>query len=153
MKPKRTSGWPNLIKGEIIELMPHSATARIPLAHSLLSAGPAVEITDDGHTMLDVNALIARNRKCLALVVTGDSMRPDIHPGYIVFIDPTLRPRNGDTVVASVNGETCVKVFEQLHCGLFLVPKNADFPTKEVQPSDRFHILGVVKAHLCVYGS
>lgn len=131
--------------------MPNSHRA-IPLAFSFLSAGHAVEIQDDGYALLDVNELISGGREgFLAFIVTGDSMRGDILPGYIVFIDPNREPRNGDTVAVSINGETCIKVFERTATQLYLVPKNADYQAREVRPSDTLHILGVVTSHLSVY--
>lgn len=124
---------------------------RIPLAHSLLSAGAAVEI-DDGYALLDVNALITQGRDdFLAFVVTGDSMREDILPGNIVFIDPHREPQNGDVVAVNINGANCIKIFEREHQRLYLVPKNGDFAPREVKPSDNFHLLGVVTSHLAVY--
>lgn len=131
--------------------MSHQSRAKIPLANTLLSAGPAA-VCDDGYVMLDVNAILTGNREgCLALVVTGDSMRDDIQPGYIVVIDPNQLPKNGDTIVANINGETCVKIFQQSDRRLFLVPKNNDYPVREVQPTDALHVIGVVRGHFAVY--
>lgn len=132
--------------------MPSSHSRQIPLAYSLLSAGPAVEVCDEGYALLDVNALICGGRDgFLAFVVTGDSMAEDIRPGYIVFIDTCCVPRNGDIVAVNVNGQNCIKIFEQRPNRLYLVPRNAEYPTTEIQPSDSLHILGVVRAHLAVH--
>lgn len=133
-------------------LFTHSPSKPIPLAHALLSAGSAIALSDDGYTLLDINFLVSGGREgCLAFVVTGDSMQEDIHEGFIVFIDTNREPRNGDTVAVSVNNETCIKIFEREQQRLYLVPKNDDYPTREVKPSDSFHILGVVTSHLAVY--
>lgn len=124
----------------------------IPLAFSLLSAGPAVEIDGDGYALLDTNFLLTGGRDgCLAFIVTGDSMQPDIHPGFIVVIDPHKEPRNGDAVAVSINNETCVKIFEREQQRLYLVPRNSEYPIKEIRPTDSVHILGVVTGHLSVY--
>jgi SOS-response transcriptional repressor LexA len=131
--------------------MASSSSKPIPLAYSLLSAGPAVEI-DDGYALLDVNKLISGGREgCVAFVVTGESMREDILPGYIVFVDTNKEARSGDTVVVSINGEICVKILKHEQQRLYLVPKNGSYPVREVQPSDSFHILGVANGHLAVY--
>jgi SOS-response transcriptional repressor LexA len=132
--------------------MNHTRSRQIPLAFALLPAGNAVEVCDDGYGMLDVNFLICGDRECFAFVVTGDSMRDDIQHGNIVFIDPNVEPKNGDTVAVSINGANCIKIFERTDRRLYLVPKNGDFPTCEVRPSDIFHVLGVVKAHLAMHG-
>ncbi len=123
----------------------------IPLAYSLISAGAAVEIQDDGYGLLDINALVTKNRDCIAFIVTGDSMMDTIQPGNLVFVDPHREPRNGDIVVVSINGANCIKIFERTERNLYLVPNNDDHPVREVHASDSFHVLGVVKAHLAVY--
>ena len=131
--------------------MPTSQQA-IPLALSLLSAGPAVELHDDGYVLLDTNLLLTGGRDgCLAFIVTGDSMRDDIQPGYVVVIDPNREPRNGDAVAVCINNETCVKIFEREQQRLYLVPKNGEYPTREVRADDSLHILGVVVGHLAIY--
>lgn len=131
--------------------MATTSQTKIPLATSLLSAGATAEVCDD-YALLDVNQLLTGNRDgCLALIVTGDSMRGDILPGYIVIIDPNQEPQNGDTVVVSINGETCIKIFQQHERKLFLVPKNDEYPVREVQPTDYLHILGKVTGHVAVY--
>lgn len=128
-----------------------SSHRHIPIAFSLLSAGHAVEI-DDGYTLLDTNALLTKGRDgCLAFIVTGDSMREGLLPGFIVVIDPNREPRNGDAVAVSVNNELCVKIFERQAQRLYLVPQNGDYPVREVRPVDALHILGVVTGHLALY--
>jgi SOS-response transcriptional repressor LexA len=123
-----------------------------PLAFSLIPAGTAIEICEDGYGLLDVNALITNDRECFAFVVTGESMADDIHPGNIVFIDPNMEPRNGDIVAVNINGQNCIKIFARTDHKLYLVPKNGDYPVLEVKPTDTFHVLGVVKAHLAMHG-
>lgn len=126
----------------------HSPSKPIPLAYGLLSAGPAVMLTDDGYALLDLNFLVSGGREgCLAFVVTGDSMKPDIHQGNLVFIDTNREPRNGDFVAVSINNETCIKRFEREQQRLYLVPANGEYPTREVKANDSFHVLGVVTSH------
>ncbi len=132
--------------------MSYSTSVAIPLAHSLLSAGPAIEICDDGYALLDVNFLITGGREgYIAFIVTGDSMRDDILPGYIVFVDTLAEPKNGDTIAVNINGQNCIKIFERTDYKLRLVPKNCDYPVREVKASDLLHILGVVRRHLAIY--
>lgn len=133
-------------------LKPRSSRS-IPLALSLLSAGETAEITDD-HELLDINELITGGRDgFVAFVVTGESMVDAIRPGYIVFVDTYAEPRNGDIVVSNVNGLNNVKTFENGRRGLFLVPKNNQFPVRQITHQDQFCILGVVKAHLGMHDS
>ena len=130
--------------------MPHSRK-RIPLAHSLLSAGASLEIGDD-YSLLDVNDLICRGRDdFLVFVVTGDSMREDIQPGYLVFVNALKEPENGDTVAVSINNETCIKIFQRHGGHLYLVPKNSEYEPRRVYPTDNLYVMGVVRGHLAVY--
>jgi SOS-response transcriptional repressor LexA len=139
-----------------VSLMAHTRSSPIPLAYSLLSAGPAAEI-DEGYALLDVNSLVTKGRDgYIAFVVTGDSMVPDIRAGFIVFVDTRRQPRTGDAVVVSINNENCIKLFDRTPTQyepprLFLVPRNGDYPTREIFPNDDFRVLGVICGHLAVY--
>lgn len=124
---------------------------KIPLANSLISAGPAVEIGDDFH-MLDVAELITGGREGFAaFTVTGDSAAPEILPGYTVFVDTFAQPRNGAFVAVVVNGLTCVKTFTADKHGLYLVSQNTKYPAREIHAEDSFHVLGVVRGALVVF--
>jgi phage repressor protein C with HTH and peptisase S24 domain len=123
----------------------------MPISRSFISAGPAAEICDD-YSMLDINYLITNGREgFLAFEVTGDSMVDHIHPGNLVFVDTHAQPLNGSVVAASVNGLTCVKIFQRQPGGLYLISANKTYKPREVTSSDSFHVLGVVRGHLAVY--
>lgn len=129
---------------------PHSKR-KMPLAYSMLAAGEAVEMSDD-YQLLDVSELITNGREnVVAYVVTGDSMVEFIRNGNIVFVESGREPQNGDIVASCVNGLYCVKIFQRGTNGLFLVSANKKYLPREVKPTDSFHILGVIKAHLAVY--
>lgn len=120
---------------------------QIPLALSMIAAGPAIEVTED-FNLLDVNELITGGREgYLAFEVTGNSM-PPIEPGYIVFVDSWRQPKNGDVIATEVNGLICIKQFKQERRGLFLVSANREYEPRQITERDRFRILGVVRGHL-----
>lgn len=128
-----------------------SSKRRIPLALSLLSAGSAIEIAED-FDLLDINEMITKGRDgFIAFVVTGDSMVPDIRPGYIVFVDSWSEPQNGDIVVSCVNDRINVKKFLRRPGELFLVPSNGRHHAHRIRAEDDFKIVGVVRGHLAVY--
>lgn len=117
----------------------------IPLAYSLLSAGDAIEIDDDGYGQLDINCLITSGRSgWIAYRVTGDSMLTEIKPGSIVFVDTMRQAKDGDIVVCNISGANCIKVLERRASRLFLVPKNDEYPAREIRPYEPFNVLGVV---------
>src|SRR4051812_28277425 len=116
-------------------LSPHSKQT-IPMAFSMISAGPAAEIGEDFQG-LDVNSLITGEREGFAAFeVTGDSAAPHIQPGYIVFVDTWAQAKNGDLVASTVNGLTCVKRFQHSSKGLRLVSNNEAYPPREIHASD-----------------
>ena len=131
-------------------MMPYSRK-RTPLATSMLSAGPAFEVSDD-HQMIDIAELVTNGREgFVAFIVDGDSMVDEIRPGSIVFVDTWAEPRNGDIVATVVNGCNSVKIFQRDTHGLHLVPKNPEHPPRTVQPTDALHILGVVRGSLFLF--
>jgi SOS-response transcriptional repressor LexA len=154
---ERTKGRTGVLPEYIKEihprhLMAHTNSRKIPLANTYLPAGQAVEPSDDGYALLDLNFLITSGREdYLAFVVTGDSMSDEIRPGYIVIIDPIKAPINGDLVVACINGRNCIKMFYLEPPKLFLVSNNPEHVPIEVHQSDSLDILGVVKAHLALH--
>lgn len=133
-----------------MQLKTHSRSLT-PLASSLISAGSAVEISED-YDLLDVNELITKGREgFVAFEVTGESMVDHIQPGNIVFVDTWAEARSGNIVATVVNGLTNIKIFKASRKGLYLVPANSEYTTQEINQQDSFHILGVVKGHLAVY--
>ena len=72
------------------------------------------------------------------LLVSGDSMLPDLPPNSYIFVDPDGPRLSGKIVVAIVDGTVMVKWYKPRNGRHFLV-SNAD--TIEVEPSD---IRGVV---------
>lgn len=123
----------------------------IPMAISLIAAGPAAEMGED-FVHLDINKLITGGREGFAAFeLTGDSADPDIRHGNIMFVDTWAQPVNGEMVAVMVNGLTCVKKFEYTPGrSLYLVSRNAKYVPREVLASDDFHVLGVYRGHLAV---
>lgn len=63
-----------------------------------------------------------------ALRVHGDSMDPEIHDGDSVIIEKKNSYKNGDIVVARVNGyEYTVKKYHRDKSNIMLIPINRDF--------------------------
>ena len=123
----------------------------IPMATSHLSAGPAVEVTED-HCLLDVTALVTKGRQgFIAYEVSGDSMMESIPSGAVVFVDPYAEPKSGDIIAANVNGGICIKRLQISQRRLYLVANNSQYKPREIKESDTLQILGVVKGSLNLY--
>lgn len=89
-----------------------------------------------------------------ALRVRGDSMRDaGILDGDIVVVEPRQYARNGETVVALIDGEAAtLKRIEQRPGEVLLHAENPAFPPQRHAP-ERVQIQGVVVAALRRYGS
>ena len=63
------------------------------------------------------------------LVVSGDSMSPDINDGDYVLIKKQQCAENGDYVAAILGGENAtIKIYQKNEDGILLSPKNPSYP-------------------------
>ncbi len=79
--------------------------------------------------------------------IEGDSMRDaGILDGDIVVVDRSLTPKNGDIIVAYIDGEYTIKEFKMDAGGqkAWLIPHNPDFKPIEVSADNDFSVWGVV---------
>jgi len=78
------------------------------------------------------------------LRVRGDSMRDDgIFDGDLVAVHRTADARDGQVVVARVDGEVTIKRLQLRRGGVRLLPRNPDYPPVEIAPGQEFAIEGV----------
>lgn len=79
--------------------------------------------------------------------VSGDSMcDAGLLDGDIIVIDKSLEPRNGDYIIAAIDGEFTLKEFRYDETGEFgwLIPHNPDFQPIKVTAENNFSVWGVV---------
>lgn len=87
--------------------------------------------------------LIAHPESTFMLKVEGDSMiDAGILPGDTVLVERGRTPRNGDTVIACVDGEWTLKHFYKDKSGIRLEPANIKYET--IRPKRTLAIEGVV---------
>ncbi|WP_420211049.1 LexA family protein [Burkholderia aenigmatica] len=147
-KKIRTAGFTNVAPAEV-------GTRRVPLISSV-QAGRMIETVDPFPTDAAFEYLLTDlelSAHTFALEIGGYSMTPDFHPGDRVIVDPAIRPRPGDFIVAK-NGreEATFKKYRARGVGadgsdaFELVPLNSDYPTisSEHEP---VHIIGVMVEH------
>lgn len=78
------------------------------------------------------------------LKVQGDSMVDDgIFDGDLVGVQRTPEARNGQIVVARVDGELTIKRLQQTSHGVQLLPRNRAHAPIEVQPGQDFAVEGI----------
>jgi SOS regulatory protein LexA len=94
--------------------------------------------------------LVERPEATFMLKVTGDSMiEAGIHPDDLVLIEKGRSPKNGDIVVAAVDGEWTMKYFMKERGEVRLEPANPQYST--IIPRHSLEIAGVVRSVIRKY--
>lgn len=118
----------------------------LPFANEGIRAGfpsPAQNYLSEA---IDLNKeLIKHPASTFYARVVGDSMiNEDIHDGDLLVIDKSLEPRDGDTVVAYVDGEFTLKYIKIERDIVWLMPANDVYPPIKVTEKNDFMVWGVV---------
>lgn len=119
---------------------------KLPIYSSHVPAGPPENADNHVEKVTDLNSLLLRNPKDTFLLrVIGDSMiDAGIYEKDMVTVDRKLEARNGQIVVASVDGQPTIKIFRKDRNGITLMPENKKYAPIKILPENDFHILGVV---------
>jgi repressor LexA len=123
--------------------------AEVPLL-GFVAAGSPIEALEDPSDHIHVpNEMIGRAQDTFALRVRGDSMIEDqICDGDVVVVESRSEARNGETVVALVEGrDATLKRFYRKGGRVKLVPANSEMEPIEL-PADDVLIRGVVRGLL-----
>ena len=89
--------------------------------------------------------LIENKEATFLLHVRGESMKnAGIRDGDLVLVERGREPRNGDIVVAEVDGEWTMKYYRRTARGVCLEPANPEFQT--IYPSEALSVAAVVRA-------
>lgn len=120
-----------------------SRSTDIPMA-GMVAAGSPIEPVQQTE-LVDVPLSMLRGGETFALRVKGESMKDDgILPGDLVVVRKQETARNGQTVVALVNQEATIKTYFKKDSRIELHPSNAGMKPILVEPSDDFHIEGIL---------
>ena len=115
----------------------------IPMA-GMVAAGSPIEPVPQSE-LIDVPPSMLRGGSTFALRVKGESMKDDgILPGDLVVVRKQATAQNGQTVVALVNQEATIKTYFKKDSQIELRPANAAMQSIIVQPTDTFHIEGIL---------
>ncbi len=101
---------------------------------------------------IDLNDILIRDATSTYVVrVTGDSMEgAGIAHGDEVIVDRALTPRDGDVVIAIVDGELTIKRLRIRPDGTWLVPENRKYPAQRLNEHAELTVWGVVTRSLHV---
>ena len=100
---------------------------------------------------LDLNELLVKRPAATYFVrVEGDSMSgAGITDGDLLVVDRSLRPADGDVIIASVDGDFTVKTYRRDADGIRLEPANPDYPTIRLRAGQELDYFGKVTA--CIH--
>lgn len=126
-----------------------SVDLRLPYADGGIRAGFPSPAQDYVDRSLDFNKeLIEHPAATFYAKVVGLSMvEAGIDEGDIIVIDRSLDPKQGDVVVAFIEGEFTMKYLdlsEKSRGSIWLRPGNREFPPFRITADDNFTIWGVV---------
>lgn len=120
----------------------------LPMFLSSVSAGFASLIEDFMDKRLTLDELIVRNKAASFLVrVGGTSMvGAGIMDQAVLLVDKSMKPQNGDIVIAVLDNEFFVKRMRLGHDGVLLVPDNPAYPISRLDEDRGDYIWAVVVA-------
>jgi len=127
-----------------------STMARIPLLGTIPAGGP---VLSEEHVLqyFEVgNDLLKKPQGSFALRVTGLSMlNAGILEGDFVIANQDMTAKDGDIVIALVDGQNTVKRYRKEGSRVWLQAENPDY--KDIHPDEYLEIQGVVTAVIRMY--
>jgi SOS regulatory protein LexA len=126
------------------KLLPSSQFFDLPLL-GLVQAGNPTDVEAGSYDTLSLESYLVNDRgKTFCLEVNGDSMiDAHIEEGDIVVAARTESAKNGDIVVAEVDGEFTLKYYKNEKGKQWLMPANKNY--KPIYPRQNLRIVAVVK--------
>lgn len=123
-----------------------STRYKLPIFLGRLPAGFPSPADDYLEGKLDITKHLVKHPAATFYVrVSGDSMiGAGIHSGDLLVVDRSLEPKNGNVIVAALDGELTVKRLYQKNGIIRLLPENPQYQPIEIQDGQSFEIWGVV---------
>lgn len=149
--------WVNkLVEAGIIEKdgRGHLTFTKRPFAIPLVGSVQAGFPSPEEESLCDVISmdeyLISRPDSSFLLQVSGDSMIGEgIKEGDLVIVEKGREPRNGDIVIAEVDGEWTMKYFRKQGRQVVLEAANPKYPI--IKPKTELKVGGIVTAVIRKY--
>jgi repressor LexA len=122
----------------------------IPLVGNV-AAGLPVSAEENMHDVVSMDEyLVNKPASSFLLRVTGDSMiGAGIMEGDLVVVEQDRQPKNGDIVLAEVDGQWTMKYFRKQGGEVLLEAANPSYPT--ISPREELKIGGVITASVRKY--
>ncbi len=119
-------------------------STRIPLLGEVQAGAPPMS-QEESPQYVRIDKKLVPFDEPVALRVQGYSMKDaGILPGDVILLRTQSTARNGETVVAWLNGGLTVKTFQRNKNAIELLPANPGFDPMKVTADDEFRVLGKV---------
>jgi len=139
-----------LSKDRMGRLIPKNIFGAVKVLGSVEAGFPTAAEEELADTMTLDEYLIKNKEATFILKVSGDSMKDaGIMQGDMVIVERNSLPKDGDIVVAEVDGGWTIKYFRKRGRDIFLEPANKKFKT--IHPKEEMKIAAVVKAVIRKY--
>lgn len=137
-------------KDHLGRLVADISLSSIPMLGSVKAGFPA-DVTEELKDTINIDEyLINKKENSYMLTVDGDSMiEAHIADGDMVLVEKTNNAKDGQIVIANVDGEFTMKYFKKDGDKVWLLPANKDF--KPIYPKMYLNIIAVVKAVIRKY--
>ncbi len=101
--------------------------------------------------IITIDEFLIKNRNATYMLkVSGDSMiDAGIRPGDIALVERNRTPKEGDIVIAEIDGEWTMKYFMKKKGVIYLAPANQQF--SPIEPKTTLNIAAVVTAVIRKY--
>ncbi len=131
----------------LVEVEERKARFSLPLMGQL-RAGSPIEATEQREDF-NLSEMIPFGKSCYCLRVTGDGMAEDhITDGDLVIVEKRDDPKDGDTVVAVLDGEAMIKRIRPGDHGVRLCSTNGGNSEIEAESPDiRGVVIGVLRRY------
>jgi repressor LexA len=125
-------------------LIPTISLSELPLVGLVEAGVPTMAESQDLDTLSLDGYLIHDRGKTFLLEVKGDSMiEAHIEEGDLVVAERANAARDGDIVVAEVDGDWTLKYFKKLGDKVWLMPANQNY--KPIYPKHSLRIAAIVR--------
>jgi len=136
-------------KDHLGRLIPTQSFGEIPML-GLVKAGIPSDVDEIRDTMSLDDLLIGNKELTYMLEVDGDSMiEAHIQKGDTVLVEKTNTAKDGEIVIAEVDGEFTMKYFKTKNGKVWLEPANKNF--KNIYPTQSLNVIAKVKAVIRKY--
>jgi len=118
---------------------------KIPIIGRVAAGSPIMaEENIEGSIVIDPG-FIKKDADSFALKVKGESMiDAGIFDGDLVIISPRASTVTGDIIVARIDDEVTVKIYENKNQQIKLIPRNEQYRTIVIKENNDFSIVGKV---------